>query len=356
LQGQRDSLSPLDPNYNVNHFDTDSLDAEIRWNINPQATNALTAGMSYGDRRRLVDTTAILPPVAVYTRLNPLQAYVRDDVNAGNKWSFVGQLQLVQEFPTLDTIFTIPIIPESEQRFGTTKVVPYAVAEYKPDTSTIIRLRLRRLIYTADDFQLLTPTDDFLLSYADLPQAIYPFNYPISGGTSTELELDKTEPRGPFLSVGLYRQDLQSTETSLNNVNYEFPNTRAQGLQASCQASLSRFVTYQMQGKLTNAEDNSVPKRVPLTPNFEGVGTLQYLNSKGVYGQVAYYYQGDRISFYPYGSDLGAFGVVDLRIGKRIGLTTNIFAELNNALDKQYDILGVQQPGSQLKVGLTQRY
>ena len=52
----------------------------------------------------------------------------------------------------------------------------------------------------------------------------------------------------------------------------------------------------------------------------------------------------------------GGFGLLNLRAGKRAGLHSVVFVEAVNLLDKQHEILNVQQPGRQLRFGVTQRF
>jgi tetratricopeptide (TPR) repeat protein len=365
-QGDSSNVSPSSPFYSIAHWEDDSLDGEVRWDVDPASSNSFTFGASYGDRRRLNTNTVTLPApfgslvTQIHDGINPLQAYIRDDMSTGRKWSFVGQLQLEQEvFDGQETAFGSTTFI----RTGTTTVLPYLVAQYKFDRRTVVRVRYQRTMYELQDFDLLTPTDDFLITYADLPQPAID-DYTLSADTSTEIELDRTESRGAFASVGVFRQDLGSSGNLVNLGSLGSLNSaRVQGVQASYQGELSSQFSYFLFGAFNSVEGvpglvfppTTVSSRGALIPDFDGVGTLQYLNRLGEYSQLAYYYQGDRPSGTP-GSDFGAFGVLDLRVGKRFGLSSNIFAEVNNVLDKQYDIVGLPQPGTEVRVGLSQRY
>ncbi len=355
-----DTWLPLtDPNFYSNHLDTDSLDGEVRWNIDPEQSNSFTAGLSYGDRRRLANSS--LGPAPIFSenawfRDKPFQAYIRDDFDEGRKWSFVAQMQVVQETPT--AVFSlVGYPPPLGLSISKTLGLPYGIVSYKPDNNTVLRFRYRRLQAAPTDFQLINPTDDFLLTFADLPTANSFSFAEVADGQSAEFEVDKTLPKGGFASAGVYRQALNGASVAESqNQGLPYPSCRVEGAQASYQGLLSKTLSYFMLGEYTNAEEDAVPQRVPGIPRYVGIGTVQYLDTRGFYGQIAYYYQGDRITSDTDRSDQGAFGILNLRVGKRYGLRTNVFAELDNALNKQYEEFGLLQHGTEGRLGISQRY
>jgi tetratricopeptide (TPR) repeat protein len=362
LQGTRTGLQNSDPNFEgTNHFDTDSLDGEIRWDVDPEAKNRINIGLSYGDRRRRIDSVVpVFGGFPTYYKLAPFQMYMRDDVKVTDRLTLTSQVQAVQDFPT-----THADLVGIDERSGTTKLLPYELVQYSLSPKTLVRFRYQQLFYSVDDFQLLNPTDEFLIDYSELPQATFPFNSPIAGGTSVEAEIDSIGRRGAFFSAGLFRQDLQGVDVSQAPQLGPYDTARVQGVQLSYQGLLSSDLSYFLLGEFDNAEGRfayyqnfdvvSPEQRVQLIPNFTGLGALQYISRRGWYGQLEYYWQGDRLSEAADGSYLDPFGVVDVRVGKRIGLRYNVFVELNNAFDQQYDEFNVDQPTEELRAGATIR-
>jgi tetratricopeptide (TPR) repeat protein len=359
LFGERDNVPETNPYYNVSHTDTDSLDVEIRWDDSFSQANQFSTGMSYGTRHRLSLIDENLEPLTPSFKVNlwafdkPFQAYVRDIVGAGNRWSAVGQLNLVQEYPTgvIDTNLTT-LIPNSTDRASKYTVLPYIIVSYKPDDSSLLRLRFQREAASVTDFSLLAPLDDFLLSYVDLPQADQAASGVVSTGTSTELEWDKTLRSGSFFSFGAFRQDLINP----GSVSFPYRTAEVEGFQSSYQGAISKYITYFLLGKFSNQEDTSVPIRIAGIPNFTGISTLQYLNRAGYYCQVAEYYEGDYTSDSFGDPASGAFGITDFRLGRRFGLRSNVFLQVNNVFDKLYVLDYNAQMGTEVLLGVSRRY
>ncbi len=128
------------------------------------------------------------------------------------------------------------------------------------------------------------------------------------------------------------------------------------GVQASYEGLVSRDLSFYLSGDANEAHDSETDLRIAQVPDFDGLASLQYLNRAGYYAQTAYYYQGNRVNSDDDRSHLGGFGVLNLRVGKRYGLRTNVFVELNNALNKTYDVYGVLQPARSVAVGISQRF
>jgi tetratricopeptide (TPR) repeat protein len=370
LDGVRSSLLDNDPsgNWSIEHEDTDLVDGELRWDAMPRKNSQFTAGISYGDRHRASDAAYQNPvqggigTVYIPSRIKAVQGYLRETFNAGKQWSFIGQLQLASQFPDSYQHLVNPVAPIPNQYLSLSQsvILPYAVAAYQPDSSDLFRLRFRKITAYQNDFQLLSPTDDFLISYNDLPQALIVTNFGIATATSTEFEYDKTFRNASFLSIGAFDQDLVNADINSPYLAEiaQFGSATLEGVQTSYQTALSKFLTCSFLGEYADAEQTDVPGRILYIPQWVGISTLQYLNRSGGYCQLAYYYQGDRLVYDDqYNTiDGGSFGVLDLRVGKRVGLRSNIFGEINNAFDKQYDIVGIEQPRMELRAGISQRY
>ena len=223
---------------------------------------------------------------------------------------------------------------------------------YQPDPRNLVRLRARRVAASVEDFQLLTPTDVFLLSYSGLPQTAA--FYPVADGTTVDIEYDHTFANASFVSAAAFQQDLHQADFSEAQAGPYDP-ARVQGLQASCQGLLGRDLSFFVTAEINHAQDIGGHQRIPQVPDYLGLTSLQYLNRQGFYAQAAYYYQGNRIAEDDDPTHLGGFGLLNLRVGKRIGLRINVFAELNNALNRQYDVFGALQPGRQISAGVSTR-
>jgi len=358
MDGQPTSLSTSNTNYYTDHLDTDLFGGELRYDEDTSTNNRVIGGFSYGNRSRVNEGSFNLygpPPLNSnqFETIKPLQGYIRDELNVGRLWSYTFEAQYIQEFPTGHATLTGGLYPPFRSRDSKDVVLPYFIADYKPDSSTVVRLRYHRIAASQEDFQLLQPDDDFLISYADLPTATDASSSFISTATSTELEIDRTFSGGFFASLGAFRQDSQMLPAF--GGAFACPKGRVQGVQTSFQGAVGKYVSYFILGEFANSEEESPYSRYPGTPNFEGIGTVQYLSRMGMYGQLAYYYQGDQVTSDTDPSIKGAFGVLDLRIGKRFGLRTNIFGELNNVFNKQYEISGDEQPGTELRVGISER-
>jgi tetratricopeptide (TPR) repeat protein len=365
LFGTRPTITAASPYYNAAHLDIDSVDAELRWDEQLGPSNQLNAGISYGNRRRSLDTSnnaePFMPIIALGSEvaIAPLQGYIRDNIESGKRWSGVAELKYVQEYPADATTSNVQfILPNSKTSSCKNVVLPYLILAEKPDDTSVIRLRYRQIAASTTDFDLLEPTDDFLISYVGLPQSTDALYSGIATGTSTEVEWDKALRGGSFLSIGAFRQNLKEAGVDASGpyTGGDFATLALDGVQASYQGSISKTVTYFVLGNFSNQEDTSVGRRVPYVPYYTGIATLQYLSPTGFYSQVAEYYQGDRPDSQPGQIVTGAFGVLDLRIGKRVGLRSNIYVEINNLLDKKYDLLGYAEPGTEVLLGASRRY
>jgi len=344
---------------NHNHFDIRSLNGELRWDDNFTETSLFSAGISLGSRHRqsnavLANPDPTQPPIQIFAsaKVQPYQFYVRDEVQVAPRLTLTGEMQVLRLDTFASTSFIglagVPPTQESRQK---TFSLPNVIAAYQPDARSGFRLRVRRIAATLSDFQLLTPTDVFLFSYAGLPQPLDVLSF--ADGSSVEIEYDHTFSNASFLRLGAFQQDLRQASV-LDSGSYD--KARIRGARAGYEGLLSRDLSFLLSGDFNGAYDSEMNLRIAQVPDFDGLASLQYLNRAGYYAQAAYYYQGSRVAADGDRSHLGGFGVLNLRAGKRIGLRSNIFVELNNVFNKQYDILSVLQPSRQLAVGVSQRF
>jgi tetratricopeptide (TPR) repeat protein len=363
ILGARSLLPPNSSNYAINHIDNESLDGELRWDDMSKGANRFTAGLSYGERRRSeISIFNAGSPENVLdagnTSQSPFQAYLRDDLRSGRKWSCVAQVQFIKEVPNE---YQQPItqfqIPASLSETNKSFILPYFVASFASDTSTVLRLRYRKLGATITDFELLNPVDDFLITYAALPQSTTEEQGDIAEGTSTEAEIDKTFENASFLTVGVFHQHLaQSNIVDSQDPTAPYASQTNEGVQGTYQGSITNSLTYFVLGQYEEVRNNETNLRIAEIPRFEGICTLQYLLRNGLYDQVSYYDQTNYLTDTGSSPVAPGFGLLNLRTGKRFGLRTNIFVELNNALNANYVVYDYLETGRELRVGVSNRF
>lgn len=348
---------------NYNRFDFRSLNGELRWDEDLSAANHLSAGLSLGSRHRQAfvsvpspDPTLTSGQIITDVKLQPLQIYLRDEARLSPKLTLTGEMQ-VQRLDTFNTatFIGVPGLGTTQDNSRKTFGMPTVIAAYQADRRSAFRLRARRLFASVADFQLLTPTDVFLVSFAGLPQATSVGSSPSSDGTSVEAEYDRTFADASFLRIGAFQQDIRQGEI-FNSGGGPYEKAHVRGVQASYEGLLGRELSFYLSGDINDPVDRAVNQRIAQVPNFDTLATLQYLNRAGFYAQGAFYYQGNRVTADGDPSQSGGFGVLNLRFGKRTGLRTNVYVALTNALNKSYDVYGLLQPARQFAVGISQRF
>lgn len=358
LYGNNDSTSAVD----FDHTDIHSVDGEFRWDTRLSKGSLLSAGFALGSRKRQVNAESSNPDPTMMpffivgsTKIQPYQAYLRDESRLSTRLTLIAEMQ-VQRLDIHENLAFIGLdgIPSTQEDRSKTLGLPNVIVSYQPDARSGLRVRFRRLLASVSDFQLLAPTDVFLFSFADLPQALS-LDVPTSDGTSAEIEYDHTFSDASFLRLGAFQQDIrQSLIAGVSGGPYAKSHLRS--LRGGYEGLLNRRLSFFLSGDLNSAYDSDTSLRIAQVPNFETLLTLQYLDRAGFYTQTAYYYQGNRVAADDDRSHLGGFGVLNFRLGKRFGLRSDIFLELRNALNKRYDLYGVLQPSRQVAVGLSQRF
>ncbi|HVF85556.1 MAG TPA: TonB-dependent receptor [Abditibacteriaceae bacterium] len=345
--------------------DGQSYSFELRHDRQIGAKNYLSAGLGLGRARRDGDFFfGAFPPFvpnqrfAIETRIRSAEAYVRNDFSPNKRLTLTGEVQLRHLKSDSAIQFTEPVvIPRLANEFvNRVFVLPKFVLDYRLDVNTGIRLRARRVLGAVTDFELLRPTDLFTA----LPNGL-----PLLGiggrGNSIELEADHTFSDSSFLRINLFAQRLSDVQEPSADVSAGqlVRRARLRGLSASYEGSLGRETTFYLNATLNDAEDEGRQQTIAFVPRFVGEAGLQYLRRDGWFAQPSYVYQSARFMPLAFGVERGTgagFGLLNLRIGKRSGLRSAFYAEVVNISNQKFDILGVQQPGRQFRIGASLRF
>ena len=335
----------------------DSFNAELRHDFRIGEKHFLSAGLFGGKRNREVRLFLNgFPPFFPDQEsrnnidLSVYGAYIRDEYQVGEKLRLIGELKA----HTLRAQSSFEIVGPSAFSNPVTKIknsffLPTFITEYQPNVNTGLRLRARRLDGSLRDFELLSPSDTFLSPLNDLPT-----NGVTGVGTSLEIEGDHTFENGSFFRLGVFQQNLKNAvEPSADSSGAVLPSVRLRSVRAGYEGVLSRHVTYYLNGTLNSVRDQS-GDQVANVPRWSGEAGLQYLNQQGWFVQPSYFYQSSRER--SDGHSARSFGVLNVRAGKRFGLRGTAFVEMRNITNSQYDILEIEQPGRQLRVGILGRF
>jgi hypothetical protein len=241
---------------------------------------------------------------------------------------------------------------------STTQVLPALIADYRPNERTGLQLRLRKLMGTINDFELLAPRDQFLFSLSDLPQpTIYDTGFLRFGtGKSIEFEFNHTLRNGSLLRFGLFQQNLDvGRQPALSSATEGASDARIRGLRLGAEGALNRETTYFLNLGLNDARGqfpdglSTEERKYANVPDFVASAGLQYLNDHGYFVQPSYFYLGKQLR--TDGTTANAAHILNLRIGKRFGVRSAIYVEVANILDENYEVFEEIQPGRQLRIG-----
>jgi hypothetical protein len=338
--------------------DLESFNAELRHDRRLGRDHYLSAGLFAGKRRQDIDSflagfPPFFPDTSFRTNFNirTTGGYLRDEYQHSKRLSLIGELKV--QSTKLDSTFQqiAPFAtPPVNISLDRTEVLPTFIAEYRPDLDTGVRLRVRRMFGALRDFQLLSPTDTLLSPLDDLPQLAA-----TGDGISYELEGDHTFGNGSLLHLGLFEmrmKDLQEPTSDFSGA--VLPRVRLRGLRAGYEGTLTQDISFFLRTGYTQARDRDSGEQIANMPRWTGEAGVQYLNDEGWFVQPSLYYQSERQR--TSGTTAKGFGVVKLRAGKRFGLRSVVFAEILNLTDKKYDILEVEQPGRQFRIGVIGRF
>ncbi len=345
--------------------------AELRHDIYWRG-NLLSIGGGLGDRNLASETfipspAPLIIPDFVQTQPQQVkwwQAYLHDSWQVSNGFRVIGELCADRLTSVLTTSTLSPPLSPSLTRVGSNSGLPSLTLAWQPSGRDGLYLRARGVDGSIDDYQLLKPQEVFLFPTSDLPTLLLG-----ARGQSYEAEYDHTFANSSFFRLGYLQQDLRETEDAdeefLTHSIYRAVETSYECLLTP---SLTGFTNLfyidsagivQLNGKLLPESEISD------IPNFKGEIGLQYLNAKGWFAQPTYGYIGQRWQAYsetpgqPRAQNAG-YGVVNLRVGKRWGLHTAIFVEVDNIGNQRYTLLSqsseLLQPGRLFRVGLSQRF
>jgi outer membrane receptor protein involved in Fe transport len=321
----------------------------------------LSIGLSYGQRR--FDDNSITPlpfpfptlQVYVLRETRPLEVYLRDEFQATNSLKLTGEIKMQRV--TYEQLLTSTFSPLPRQVEDTsTQVLPTLIADYRPNQRTGLQVRLRKVMGTIEDFELLSPHDQFLFSLDDLPRpSVYNVGDNEFGtGRSFELEINHTLHNGSLLRLGLFQQNLDEAHQSALSPSTEgATDARIRGLRLGAEGALNRETTYFLNLGWNDARGEfSSPteeRQFANVPHFVASAGLQYLNDSGYFVQPSYFYLDQRLR----GDGTKADGahILNLRVGKRFGVRSALYVEVDNILNENYEVFEEIQSGRQLRIG-----
>jgi tetratricopeptide (TPR) repeat protein len=296
--------------------------------------------------------------------LRVIGAYVRDEVIINDRLKVIGDMQVQHiDLAGLSRV-SPPLFDPYRVKRDSATLLPTLVLAYQPQERTGIRLRLRRLAGTVADFQLLRPTDVFR-ELGDLPGlSSFPNAGRNASGRSAELEIDHTFRNTSFLRLSLFDQDLERAENGSASIPL-YGRVEQRGVRLSYEGALSDNTSFFMRLSLNAARDRKGGD-IAMVPLYGAGFGLHYLNRAGYFVEPLLLFQGKRLERKPSNDSaldksdnpqyLDSFSVLNLRVGKRWGLRSTAFVELNNALNAKYSILRERQPQRQIRVGALLRF
>lgn len=344
-----------------NTAEIDSLNGELRHDIY-MARHIFTLGGGAGTRIQDADLfNGPIPGIAPASEFlstaksRSYDFYVRDEWAASGKLRLIGELnwhrsKLVNSFTSVQPLALPPIVRTVDNK---TRLVPTFIASYSLSPRSALRLRARRLAGTIRDFELLRPTEVFLFNYDDLAHPA------LTGGrgSSYELEFDRTFGSASFLRIGLVHQSLTNVRVpSLNGSGAALQKVTNKSLRIGYEGMVTGNTSFFLNTNFNRSNDDVRGRRVALTPRFSAEAGLHFLNRTGWFLQPSIFYQGSQIDTNAARTTIPAYSVSNLRVGKRWGLRTMVFAEVLNAFDKNYQAFDIIQPGRQFRVGFDQRF
>ena len=281
--------------------------------------------------------------------------YVRDEMRVNPRFKITGELRKtdvsVRRSSRLLPFLPVPSVnkTQSDLRF-----LPTFIASYQAGGRTSLRFRAGKRV---QDFgnSLLHPTDEFASNARDfLPVDI--------GATENRLELEAehTFKNSSFLRLSLFDQKADRSFTnSLDGSGVLFGQGRMRGVRARYEGNLRRDLSFFTDFTMRHTTDTEGAD-VAFMPRFLGQFGLQYYNENGWFVQPSMYLQSGIFNSGLLTGEApvkrGGFGLFNLRVGRRLGLSTAAFVEMSNVGGKSYSLYDIQQPGRRLRFGLTQRF
>ena len=362
------------------HTDGRSFDGELRHDASLSRNDTLSVGIGAGYRAFRANSNFFPIPdpdptlsfaglnLLVDTNVRTFRAYVRDTWTIGTDLTLTGEMRVerVDSHVSNETLAPDGTPSTPPTTLDTTVGLPALIVAYLPDVRDGLRLRIRKLLGTIQDFDLLSPTDVFLFSFDNVP------DLQLGGrGESYELEYDHTFRDASFLRLGAFQQDLRNAV----NANADtFPRVRFRSAQIRYEGILNPATTFFLDGSVNDVRGPvdfsslelglGPSEPLDLIPAYQAQVGFQFLDRSGWFAQPSFAYQGPRYEPANFPGDVrsqaGGFGLFNARIGKRWGLRSTAFVEVVNAFNQRYTVLGggneQLEPGRELRIGASVRF
>ena len=281
--------------------------------------------------------------------------YLRDEMRLNPRFKIIGELRKtdVSASRSFQVLPFLPV-PNVTNIQLNSKFLPTFIASYQTGGRTSLRLRAGKRTQGFDN-SLLHPTDEFASNTRDF--------LPIDIGATErrlELEAEHTFKNSSFLRLSLFNQRTdQAVIASLDGSGTLFGQGKMRGVRARYEGNLRRDLSFFTDFTMRRATDSS-RQDVAFVPRFLGQIGLQYYNESGWFVQPSMYYQSGVFNSGLLTGEAparrGGFGLFNLRVGRRLGLSTAAFVEVSNVGGKEYRLYDIAQPGRRLRFGLTQRF
>ena len=357
------------------HTSGRSIHGEIRYDALLTSHSLLNVGIAtgyrvfHGNTIAFPDPTEDFPGLHLRTSetLRTFQAYLRGESAVSSHLTMIGEIRIerLDSQMTAEPVDSPDIGSSLSEEKKTTVGRPAVIVVYQPDTRSGLRFRARKLFSTVQDFELLAPQDVFLFSFDNVPPL------QLAGqGESYELEYDYTFPNASFLRLGAFQQNLRNAADADRE---QFPRVRFRSAQIGYEGILTPTTTFFVDASVNDARGGvdfgadigtGPSEPLSLVPRYSVEAGMQFLNRAGWFVQPSYAYQGSRSEPANNPGDprtqIGGFGILNARIGKRWGLRSTAFMEIINAFSQRYTILGgfaeQREPGRQIRLGVSLRF
>jgi hypothetical protein len=278
--------------------------------------------------------------------------YVRDEIRFNERLKIVGELRKT-DVDGSQSFRILPFLPEASKSVVSpeSKIRPSFIASYRSRSGTTLRFRAQSSLEGLGKTQLLHPNDEFSSDNRDsLLRRVG------SAQNRIEFEADHTFKNSSFLSLGLFQETASLAFTpSLDDSGEEISRGKMRGVRARYEGNLRRDVSFFSDFIMRQAtEKNS--QNIAFIPRFTTQIGLQYFHPRGWFVQPSMYYQSATQTSGEERARRGGFGLFNLRVGRRLGLSTSAFLEMSNVGGKKYNLYEISQPGRRLRFGLTQRF
>jgi len=346
--------------------------AEVRHDV--QWTNQLLSiGMGLGHASAVDDTffPSPFPPDIpdIISRIDQevewQEAYIHDALQLSRQFALIGEVRVNRLIET-DTVTSVsPPFPADVTHTDTYVALPSLILSAQLTARDGLRLRTQGEYGGIDGFHMLTPTDVFLFPVNNLSYLSFG-----GRGQSYALEYDHNFSDTSTLWIGAIQQQMRDAQNAdvevLDHFTYRALETRFETVLTPTTTCFASLVFMESSGVVQYAGTPLPSGELSDIPRFTGEVGVQYLNTRGWFLQPSWGYEGSRFQGYVPGfpdlprTRIGGFGIGNLRAGKRWGLHTSCYIEVENLFDRRYTVLSQTTehlvPGRLLRVGITQRF